>query len=45
VEEGGRVAEGEFLHGWMGEFQLPSELLEDWPFNLQPESWSFLGLE
>ncbi|CAN9153176.1 unnamed protein product [Alternaria alternata] len=45
VEEGGRVPEGEFLHGWMGEFQLPSELLEDWPFNLQPESWSFLGLE
>lgn len=38
-------AEGEFLHDWLGEFQLPPELLEDWPwpFNLQPESWSFLG--
>jgi hypothetical protein len=32
-------------NGWLGEFQLPPELLEDWPwaFNLQPETWSLLG--
>jgi hypothetical protein len=37
---------GQFMNNeWLGEFQLPSELLEDWPwsFNLQPESWSLLG--
>lgn len=45
TEGAGAEAEGEFLHEWLGEFQLPPELLEDWPwpFNLQPESWSFLG--
>jgi len=32
-------------NGWLGEFQLPPELLEDWPwvFNLQPQTWSLLG--
>ena len=31
-------------NGWLGEFQLPPELLEDWPwaFNLQPQTWSLL---
>lgn len=37
--------EGHYMSGWLGEFQLPPELLEDWPwsFSLQPESWSLLG--
>lgn len=38
--------EGQFMNnGWLGEFQLPPELLEDWPwaFDLQPETWSLLG--
>ncbi|KAH6612437.1 hypothetical protein C7974DRAFT_405556 [Boeremia exigua] len=42
----GVSAEGQFMNdGWLGEFQLPPELLEDWPwtFNLQPETWSLLG--
>jgi hypothetical protein len=45
VEGAGAEAEGDFLPEWLGEFQLPPELLEDWPwpFNVQPESWSFLG--
>lgn len=31
---------------WMGDVQLPPELLDDWlwPFDLQPGSWSSLGL-
>jgi hypothetical protein len=31
--------------GWLQEFQLPNELLEDWPFplNQQPDKWSFFG--
>ncbi|KAF3010068.1 hypothetical protein E8E13_011576 [Curvularia kusanoi] len=45
TQDTGVEAEGQFTNGWLGEFQLPSELLEDWPwsFNLQPESWSLLG--
>ncbi|KAF2277726.1 uncharacterized protein EI97DRAFT_271660 [Westerdykella ornata] len=45
AEDAGAEAEGPFDPGWLGEFQLPPELLEDWPwpFNLQPEGWSFLG--
>jgi hypothetical protein len=37
--------EAEFPDGWLHEFQLPHELLEDWPFplNQQPENWSFFG--
>ncbi|KAH7088397.1 hypothetical protein FB567DRAFT_524321 [Paraphoma chrysanthemicola] len=37
--------EAEMLNEWPGELQLPPELLEGWPwpFNLQSESWSFLG--
>jgi hypothetical protein len=40
-------SEREFLQDWMGEFQLPPELLEDWPwpFNSRNEGWSFLGRE
>ncbi|KAF1365051.1 hypothetical protein EJ07DRAFT_97231 [Lizonia empirigonia] len=44
----GASAENEnaLLDQWKGEVQLPPELLDDWlwPFDLQPESWSFLGL-
>lgn len=44
----GASAENEnaLLDQWKGEVQLPLELLDDWlwPFDLQPESWSFLGL-
>ena len=45
MEGAGAEAEGQFVHGWLGEFQLPPELLEDWPlpFNLRAESWSFFG--
>ncbi|USP76449.1 uncharacterized protein yc1106_03723 [Curvularia clavata] len=49
LEMGGASAEaeeGQFNNQWLGEFQFPPELLEDWPwpFSLQPESWAFLGL-
>lgn len=49
VEMGGASAEAEegpFNNEWLGEFQSPPELLEDWPwpFNLQSVSWAFLGL-
>jgi hypothetical protein len=47
IDGPGAEANGEFMPAWLGagEFQLPPELLEDWPwpFNLQPESGSFLG--
>jgi hypothetical protein len=45
AEGAGAESQGQFVPGWMGELQLPPELLEDWswPFNLQPDSWSFLG--
>jgi hypothetical protein len=35
----------ELLNGWLDEFQLPPELLENWPwpFNQQPDVWSFVG--
>jgi hypothetical protein len=38
-------ADGELLNGWLDEFQLPAELLEDWPwpFNQQTDVWSFTG--
>jgi hypothetical protein len=41
----GAGGDGELLNEWLGEYQLPPELLEDWPwpFSLQSESWSFLG--
>lgn len=41
------AAGGDYNNEWLGEFQLPPELLEDWPwpFNLQSENWSFLGLD
>jgi hypothetical protein len=34
------------LDQWMGDVQLPPELLDDWlwPYDLQPDSWSSLGL-
>jgi hypothetical protein len=37
---------GVLLDQWVGDVQLPPELLDDWlwPFDLQPESWSSLGL-
>jgi hypothetical protein len=37
--------DGELLNGWLDEFQLPAELLEDWPWplNQQTEVWSFTG--
>jgi hypothetical protein len=42
--EGAEVA-GELLNGWLDEFQLPPELLEDWPWplNQQPDLWSIMG--
>jgi hypothetical protein len=42
----GAESEGELQHGWLDEFQLPPELLEDWPWplNQQLDSWTFLGL-
>ncbi|KAH7394278.1 hypothetical protein DE146DRAFT_679512 [Phaeosphaeria sp. MPI-PUGE-AT-0046c] len=35
-----------FVDQWTSDVQLPPELLDDWlwPFDLQPESWSSLGL-
>lgn len=45
LDGGSTNIEFALLENWKDEVQLPPELLDDWlwPFDLQCESWSFLG--